>query len=62
LWKCWSGRASARNKTSYDIINEFRRKNPRTKIHETAIPQPYLLTETKNTIIDDIFEPLNKHG
>ena len=38
----------------YDIITEFRRKNPRTSIPETAFPEPYLLTETKNTIIDDI--------
>jgi hypothetical protein len=45
----------------YDIITEFRCKNPRAKIHETAFPEPYLLTETENTIIDDILELLNKH-
>ena len=33
----------------YNIIAEFRRKNPRA-----SIPEPYLLTETKNKIIDDI--------
>ena len=38
----------------YNIITEFRRKNSRTSIPETAFPEPYLLTETKNTIIDDI--------
>jgi hypothetical protein len=46
----------------YDIITEFRRKNPRVKIPEKAFPEPYLLTETENTIIDDILELLNNHG
>jgi hypothetical protein len=46
----------------YDIIAEFRRKNPRATIPETAFPEPYLLTETENTIIDDILALLNKHG
>ena len=46
----------------YDIITEFRRKNPRASIPETALPEPYLLTETENTIIDDILELLNKNG
>jgi len=46
----------------YDIITEFRRKNPRASIPEMAFPEPYLLTETENTIIDDILELLNKNG
>ncbi len=46
----------------YDIITEFRRKKPRASIPETAFPEPYVLTETENTIIDDILELLNKHG
>ena len=46
----------------YDIITEFRRTNPRSNIPETAFPEPYLLTETENTIIDDILKLLNKHG
>ena len=46
----------------YDIISEFRRKNPRATIPETAFPEPYVLTETENTIIDDILALLNKHG
>ena len=46
----------------YDIISEFRRKNPRARIPETTFPEPYLLTETENTIIDDMLELLNKHG
>jgi len=45
----------------YDIITEFRRKNPRARIPETAFPEPYLLTETENKIIDDILELLNKN-
>ena len=46
----------------YDIIAEFRRKNPRASIPETAFPEPCVLTQTENTIIDDILELLNKHG
>jgi len=46
----------------YDIITEFRRKNPRASIPETAFPEPYLHTETENTIIDDMLEMLNKHS
>jgi hypothetical protein len=46
----------------YNIITEFRRKNPRASIPETAFPKPYLLTETENTIIDDMLALLNKHG
>ena len=46
----------------YDIISEFRRKNPRAKIPDTAFPEPYLLTDTENKIIDDILAVLNKHG
>src|SRR6267143_1447637 len=46
----------------YDIITEFRRKNPRASIPETAFFKPYSITETENKIIDDILELLNKHG
>jgi hypothetical protein len=46
----------------YDIITEFRGKNPRARIPETAFPEPYMLTETENKIIDDILALLNKHG
>ena len=46
----------------HTIIDELRKKNPRARIPETAYPEPYLLTETENTIIDDILELLNKHG
>jgi hypothetical protein len=45
-----------------DIITEFHRKNPRASIPETAFPEPYLLAETENTIIDNILELLDKHG
>ena len=46
----------------YDIIAEFRRKHPRAHIPETAFPEPYVLTDTENTIINDILALLNKHG
>jgi hypothetical protein len=46
----------------YDSITEFRRKNPRAGIPETAFPEPYLLSETESTIINDILDLLNKHG
>ena len=46
----------------YDIIAEFRLKNPRANIPETAFPELDVLTETENTIIDDILALLNKHG
>ena len=39
----------------------FPQESP-ARIPETAFPEPYLLTETENTIIDDILELLNKHG
>jgi hypothetical protein len=31
-------------------------------IPETAFPEPFLLTETENTSINDILALLNKHG
>ena len=46
----------------YDIITEFRSKNPHASIPVTAFPEPYLLTETENKIIEDILELLNKQG
>jgi hypothetical protein len=46
----------------HTIIDELRRKNPRARIPETAFPEPYLLTETENKIIDDILALLNEHG
>ena len=46
----------------YDIISEFRRKNPRATIPETTFPEPDLLTEAENNILDDILALLNRHG
>jgi len=46
----------------HTIIDELRRKNPRTRIPGTAFLEQYLLTETENKIIDDILELLNKNG
>lgn len=37
----------------YDIITELRKKNPHSRGHEPAFPEPYLLTETEKKIIDD---------
>jgi hypothetical protein len=42
----------------YDIITKFCRMNPRASIPEIAFPEPYLLTDTENKIIDDIQELL----
>ena len=46
----------------HTIIDELRKKNPRARVPETAFPEPYLLTETENKIIDDILALLNKNG
>ncbi|MEO6111467.1 MAG: hypothetical protein ABIQ24_06520 [Nitrospiraceae bacterium] len=46
----------------HTIIDELRKKSPRASTPETAFPEPYLLTETENKIIDDILELLNKNG
>ncbi|MEP6960204.1 MAG: hypothetical protein ABI980_15875 [Nitrospirota bacterium] len=44
------------------VLHPFRCKNPRARIPETVFPEPYLLTDTENTIIDDILALLNKNG
>ena len=46
----------------YEIIAEVRRRNPCASTPETAFPEPYLLIETENKIIDDILDLLSKHG
>ena len=46
----------------YDIIAEFRRKSPKATIPETAFPEPYVLSETENKIIDDLLAVLNQHS
>jgi hypothetical protein len=46
----------------YNIIAEFRNKNPRAKIPETAFPEPYVLSKTEEQIIDDILALLNRNG
>ena len=38
------------NQNLYDIITEFRRKNPRVRIPQTGFPESDLFTETENTI------------
>lgn len=44
-----------------DIITELRQQNAQAKIPEAAFPEPYLLTETENRIIDEILTLLNKN-
>jgi len=44
------------------IIDGLRKKNPRARIPETASPEPYLLTETENQIIDKIIDLFNTSG
>jgi hypothetical protein len=46
----------------HSIIHELRRRNPQANIPETAFPEPYVLTDTENRIIDEILALLNKHG
>ena len=53
------GKGLCTKQNLYDIITEFRHKNPYPSTPETAFAEPHLLTETENTIIDDIFELLN---
>ena len=61
-WKYSNARGLCTKQDLYEIIAEFRRKNPHAKIPDTAFPEPYLLTETENKIIDDILALLNQHG
>jgi hypothetical protein len=61
LWKCSNGRACAASKTSTTSSLSSAARIP-AQIPVTAFPEPYLLTETENTIIDDILAMLNKHG
>jgi len=46
----------------FDVITELRKRNPRAKIPETAFPEPYLLSQTEEKIIDDLLAVLNQHG
>ncbi len=46
----------------HTIVDELRRKNPQAQIPETAFPEPDLLTETENKIIDEMLELLKKNG
>jgi len=46
----------------FDIITELRQKNPRATIPETACPEPYVLSQTEEKVIDDLLAVLNQHG
>ena len=45
----------------YDIVAEFRQKNPRAAIPDTVFPEPYVLSQTEDRIIDDLLAVLNQH-
>jgi hypothetical protein len=46
----------------FDFLHQLSALRPRARTAETAFPEPYLLTETENKIIDDILEMLNKNS
>lgn len=45
-----------------DMIQELRRKNPKAVPPPEPFPEPYLLTEAENALIDRIFELFNATG
>lgn len=45
-----------------DIVTDLRKQNPRAKIPDTVFPSPYLMTQTKEKVIDDMLAVLNKSG
>jgi hypothetical protein len=45
-----------------DMIQELRRKNPTAVPPPEPFPEPYLLTEAENALIDRIFELINATG
>jgi hypothetical protein len=56
----WKGLGKKQDRC--DVITEFLCKTPCTSMLETVFPEPYLLTETENPIIDDIPEMPNENG
>ena len=44
------------------MIQELRRKTPRAETAQEAFPEPYLLTEAENALIDRMFELFNATG
>ena len=45
-----------------DMIQELRRRNPTAVPPPEAFPEPYLLTEAENALIDRMFELFNATG
>ena len=45
-----------------EMIQELRRKTPKAKTVQVAFPEPYLLTEAENALIDRMFELFNATG
>ncbi len=62
MWKGWGGKTSARSKTSTTSSPSSVARTCEPKSLKPPSLSPYLLTETENTIIDDILALLNKHG
>lgn len=46
----------------YDIITEFRQQSPRARIPEPVYPEPEVLSQTEERIIDEMLALLNQHG
>ena len=46
----------------YDLIHEMRQANARACPSESLFPTPYVLTDSRRPIIEDILEMLHKNG
>jgi|KBSSwiStaDraftv2_1062776.scaffolds.fasta_scaffold04947_18 hypothetical protein len=46
----------------YDLIHEVRQANIRACPSESLFPTPYILTDSRRPIIEDILEMLHKNG
>ena len=46
----------------YDLIHEVRQANARACHSESLFPAPYIVTDSKRPIIEDILEMLHKNG
>lgn len=46
----------------YDLLHEVRQANARVCPSESLFPTPYVLTDSRRPIIEDILEMLHKNG
>jgi len=44
-----------------NVLHPFHRKNPRARIPEIALPEPYIFNDTENIFLDDILALLTKN-